>query len=795
MKASAKSSNKSKGPRLIAKIAIFLSAAAILALAFFFLRGVFSVEVEPTIIPSAAWSRDINAEGYIDGAPIGGLGAGTVTWRFDGNFYKGRLSIGRNDMDVDESCGFYMYQRPADGTASAQRLDAESLGSDQARYYSLFPKSWVDYYGSGFTCKAKVTQYSPIIPEDYRLSSYPVGIYEWELTNPTDEACEVSIMLTWKNDFGGRAVVPVADDKGPFTGIRLVNIEPGEVQTDRQQIGDTQTDKPQIGEAQVNHVQAGDVIVTDTGDCEFSIGCEKVKGTQITYASSADVDSIYGDFSNDGCLNNDTGTHKIGAICVNATLKPGQILKFPIALSWDMPVAEGFKDNDWYREYTRYFGRSGTNSWAIAREALQNAKEWEGMVDGWQAEILRNEEYPQWLKTSLFNELYYYFIGGTIWEAGAASGQADDPDEDMFGSLECFDFPFYGTSDVRFYGSWALLELWPEIEKQCVRQFCDSVYTTRGDRPEPLGTTAHDFGMTGNAFKRWNGYNYRDSRNWKDLNSKLVLMVYRNWANTGKEDMDFLDYCWIPVQKAMEKVRSQDEDGDGLPDSKGIDQTYDNMSLTGATAYCGGLYLAACEAAGEIARAMGDEELANTYDLWLEEGKASFNGRLWNGSYYNIDTDSEYPSRIMSDQLCGQWYAIACGLPGIVPESNAISSFQTIYDYNFKSFDGGANGIVNVMMPSGEVDTETSQSSECWVGTSWSVVAGMVQLGMTEQADKIGRSLYEAIWNKGQLWFRTPEAWQTNMTQVRSPYYMRATAVWAVKQAYDERSNLNMLNN
>lgn len=752
MKASAKLSEKLRKSRFIAGVAIFISITAVSALAYFFFPDANMAKNQPTIIPSAAWSRDIDAEGYIDGAPIGGLGAGTVTWRYDGNFYKGRLSIGRNDMDVDENCGFYMYQRPSEGEAIVKRLDAQTLGPDQARYYSLFPKSWVDYYGSSFTCKAKVTQYSPIIPGDYRLTSYPVGIYEWEISNPTDKVCEISIMFTWRNDFGGEAVVPVTEDKNGFTGIKLVSMEP------------------------------------DKSDCEFSIGCEKVKGTQVTYASSTDIDTLYEDFSKKGSLNNSTGAHKIGAICVNARLKPGKLLKFPMVLAWDMPIAEGFKDNDWYREYTRYFGRSGTNSWSIARDALINMRVWESLVDSWQAEILNNREYPDWLKTSLFNELYYYFIGGTIWEAGAASGQADDPDEDMFASLECFDFPFYGTSDVRFYGSWALLELWPEIEKQCVRQFCDSVYTMRSDRPEPLGTTAHDFGMTGNAFKRWNGYNYRDSRNWKDLNSKLVLMVYRNWANTGKEDMEFLQYCWIPVQKAMEKVRSQDEDGDGLPDSKGIDQTYDNMSLTGSTAYCGGLYLAACEAAGELARAMGDERLANTYDMWLKEGQASFDTRLWNGSYYNIDTGSENPYRIMSDQLCGQWYAVACGLPGIVPDSNARSALQTIYDYNYKRFDEGANGIVNVMMPSGEIDTGTSQSSECWVGTSWSVVAAMIQKGMAEEADEIGRSLYDTIWNRGQLWFRTPEAWQTNLTQVRSPYYMRATTVWAVKQAYDARS-------
>lgn len=741
-------------------IAVIPLAVALIA-GYLLLLGRSISDIEPIGVPSAAWSRDISAKGYLDGAPIGGLGAGSITWRLDGNFYDGRLAIGRNDMDVDENCGFYMYQKPSGGEAVVSRLDVASLGKDQAKYYSLFPKSWVDYYGSRFTCKAKVTQFSPIIPGDYKLSSYPVGIYYWELANPTDKACEIAVMFTWKNDFGGKAVVPAVSKDSTVTGIRLVNVE---------------GDNGKAGSA-----------VPDKYDCEFSLACKKVRGTAVSYASAGYISALREDLSSDGILNNETGDHSTGAICVNATLKPGQMLQFPIVLAWDKPIVTGFTENDWYREYTRYFGRTGVNSWSIAEDALKNADVWEDMIDSWQEGILSNTEYPEWLKTTLFNELYYYFVGGTIWEAGAASGQADNPEEDMFGSLECFEYPYYGTSDVRFYGSWALLELWPEIEKQCVRQFCDSVYTTRADRPEPLGTTAHDFGMYGNAFKKWNGYNYRDSRNWKDLNTKLVLMVYRDWAATGKSDAEFLKYCWLPVQKAMEKVKSQDTNGNGLPDSIGIDQTYDNMSLTGDTAYCGGLYLAACEAAREIALTMGDEKLSETYDEWLETGRKSFEAELWNGSYYNIDTASEDPSRIMSDQLCGQWYAVACGLPGIVSGRNAMSTFRKIYDYNFKQFDDGVHGIVNVMLPSGEIDTESIQSSECWVGTTWGVAAGMLQQGMTEEAEEVGRSLYNTIWDEGQLWFRTPEAWQTDLTQVRSPYYMRATAVWALKQAYDAR--------
>lgn len=769
---------KSRGIRHFVITLLILSA--ILLIVYLLLRGSLGLDgetyIEATIIPSEAWSRDIAAEGYLDGAPIGGLGAGSVTWRLDGNFYNGRLDIGRNDMDVDENCGFYMYQKPSGSEAVATRLDADSLGSDQAKYYSLFPKSWVDYYGSSFSCKARVTQFSPIIPGDYKLSSYPAGLYKWEITNPTDQPCEVSIMLTWENDFGGKAVIPATDEDGMLAGIRLVNLESDDVSSYDK--GSEGSDDPSSG-------AGADQTLPDKDDCEFSLGSKKMKGMTISYSSAANNSELTLDFSTDGALNNETGADRTGAICVQANLKPGQILQFPMVLTWDMPIVKGFAENDWYREYTRHYGRTGTNSWSIAKDALKNADLWEEKIDSWQEEILSNTEYPNWLKTSLLNELYYYVVGGTIWEAGAASGQGDDPEEDMFGSLECYEFPYYGTSDVRFYGSWALLELWPEIEKQCVRQFCDSVYTTRTDRPKPLGTTAHDFGMYGNAFKKWNGYNYRDSRQWKDLNTKLVLMVYRDWAATGKSDAEFLEYCWISVQKAMEKVNSQDVDGGGLPDSNGIDQTYDNMSLTGDTAYCGGLYLAACEAAREIALAMGDDKLADTYDEWLKAGQKTFEARLWNGNYYNIDTGSEDPSRIMSDQLCGQWYAVACGLPGIIPEDNAERSFLKIYDYNYKKFDGGAHGVVNVMLPSGMIDMESSQSSECWVGTSWGVVAGMLQHGMTEEAEEVGLSLYNTIWDEGQLWFRTPEAWQTDLTQVRSPYYMRATAVWAVKQAYD----------
>ncbi len=736
-------------------------------------------------IPSQAWNRDVGATGYKDGAPIGGFGAGTITWKYDGIFYKDRLKIGHVGSGLesdniaftdDATARFYLYQKTSGaGTATVRKLDAATLGAGQAKYYSLFPMSWVDYYGTLFDVKATVTQFSPIIPNDYQRVSYPMGIYEWEITNPSaTQSYDASIMLTWNNDYSGVSATAVTN--GNFKGIVLHR---------------TGTGAPTL-----------------ETEGEFALGSINGNGVTVTVASSTTAANLVTDFTTDGKLSGTTGANTIGAVSFAVTLAPGETIRVPIVLAWDIPIYQVGTGDKWWKRFTRYFGRTGRNAWAMIQEALTNHASWESQIDSWQSGILSNPDYPNWMKSMVFNELYIYFTGGTVWEAGGASGQADEdstPEGDMFSHLESYIYPFYGTSDVRFYGSWALFMNWPDIDKQAVKQFCDSVQNTRSDRAPGEGTTAHDLGgiyaynPPGNTcvlngtqgqwylFDIWNCYRWRSACDWKDLNSKLVLMVYRDWKLSGSTDTAFLNYCYNPVKIAMAKVKSQDTDGKGLPNSTGIDQTYDDMDLTGDTAYCGSLFLSACLAAKELAIAAGDITAANTYQAWFDLAAPNFENQLWTGSYYKIDTGSTNTMRIMSDQLCGQWYADAVGLPDIVVNTRAARAYQTIYDNNFMKFGGGAHGVVNVMLDNGTIDTSTVQTNECWVGTSWGDVAGMIHMGMLTQADAIGQSIYNTIWNTSQLWFRTPEAWKVGVTNQRAYYYMRGTTVWAVKWAYDHK--------
>ena len=736
--------------------------------------ALFQTTQAATYIPPQAWSRDINAGGYLDGAPAGGFGAGTYTWNFAGDFYLSRLNIAaapaaftsNNPYTVDTNCHFFVYQKPSGQAAVTFQLNASSLGSGQATYRSLYPKAWVDYYGTDFPCKMRVTQFTPMIPGDDTRSSFPEGIYEWDLSNPTCTTTDVAILLTWDNSFGGTNASVTTS--GNNTGLVLTR-------------------------------NTGNATTKSQG--EFTLATSSSSGVSVTYESAASVATLQSAFNSAGLLANTTGNNTIGGIAFKVTLSPGQSVKIPLAVAWDIPLAQPGTGAQWYREYTRTYGKTGLNSFSIANDALNSYPTWESSIDAWQAGILSGP-YPDWFKQMIFNELYYYVIGGTLWEAGQYGSTAYDAGPDMFGSLESYVYAFYGTSDVRFYGSWALAQNWPAIDKQEVEQFCDSVTVTTAQalpRPAAIGTCAHDFGSLNDVFTHWNDYTYRDSTTWKDLNSKLVLMVYRDWELTGKTDSTFLNYCWPAVQLAMTKVHSQCVSTGGvtynLPISNGIDQTYDNLGLTGETAYCGSLFLAACEAAQAIANQEGNAALANTYQSWLTLGQGDFETNLWNatGNYYNIDTGSGAGgvtgiARIMSDQLCGEWYAKALGLPDVVPAAHAVSAWTAVYNNNFSLFDTGTHGVVNVMTNAGTIDTSTSQSNEAWVGTTWGVVAGMVQEGMFSQGISIGNSLYDTIWNTGQMWFRTPEAWMKGLTGIRAPYYMRANCIWSVKHAYDLNS-------
>ena len=184
-------------------------------------------------IPKAAWKRAIglpleNAggvkpqlkggmidDGYWQGAPVGGFGAGTFSRTYRGDFSRWHIKGGVHKYQTVWANQFAMYQKSEGGEGTAQVLTATHPTSatdfsswkwdypvGAGDYYSLYPKSWYDYKWEKFPAHVTLEQFSPVLPDNYKESSYPVAVYRWHAENPTDKPVTVSVMLSWANLLG-----------------------------------------------------------------------------------------------------------------------------------------------------------------------------------------------------------------------------------------------------------------------------------------------------------------------------------------------------------------------------------------------------------------------------------------------------------------------------------------------------------------------------------------------------------------------------------------------------------------
>jgi len=291
--------------------------------------------------------------------------------------------------------------------------------------------------------------------------------------------------------------------------------------------------------------------------------------------------------------------------------------------------------------------------------------------------------------------------------------------------------------------------------------------------------------------KKTNYTSYQDCNLWKDLPSDFVLQVYRDFLFTGATDYEFLEDCWPAIVDALAYLKNFDEDGDGIPENSGApDQTFDDWKMQGVSAYCGGLWIAALEAAIAIGEVLennpnGNPELTPNpqekialYYSWLEQTRLTYQETLWNGQYYRLDSESG-SDVVMADQLCGQFYARLLGLPDVVPEECAISALQTVYESCFIKFKEGKFGAANgVMLDGSPENPNATHPLEVWTGINFGLAAFLLQMGMKEEAFKLTDVVIQQIYENG-LQFRTPEA-ITAVGTFRASHYLRPMAIWAI---------------
>jgi non-lysosomal glucosylceramidase len=791
------------------------------------------------VIPKAAWHRPLGQplatalgkkpeiktmidDGYWQGAPVGGFGAGTLSRSYRGDFVRWHLKAGIHKYQSVPANQFSVFMKPegaAKGVSEvlcAGKPTADSLQSwnwnypvGAGDYAALYPKAWFDYRAPELPVHLVLEQFSPILPDNYKETSYPVALYNWYASNDTKQTQTVSIMFSWTNMVGWFR------DSGPNFDNQINAQNTNRFRS--QPMSDGSTMKGIV----FDRLRSGNAV-QEEWDGQFAIAALESPGVEVSYIDTflpqSDGSAVWQPFSATGALPNlkqnyvTSDEELAGAIAVKFTLRPGEKKMIPMVLSWDLPVIQFGTGRKWLRRYTDFFGTSGTHAWDIAATGLHEDQNWGRQIDDWQAKYVNDESKPLWYRGMLFNEMYILADGGTVWarelkglntDRGPNAAIVANPkmgiSDSAFSYLECFDYAYYGTLDVRFYGSMPLIKFWPEIDKQEVREFAATVpqenkeeylwrwklifeHETELMQRKVPGALPHDLGNpVEDPFVATNQYQWQDSTHWKDLNTKFVLLVWRDYALTGKQDTKFLQDSYASVKQAMSYMRQFDKDGDGLIENGGFpDQTYDVWITRGASAYSGGLYLAALRATEEIARSLGDTNTAQEYKSLFQRAQASYIKKLWNGEYFNYDLNSPYHTNIMADQLAGQWYANLTGLGDLVPLQMRQSAMHKVFDYNVKKFSNGELGALNGMSADGTPLKINEQVQEVWTGTTFAVASEMMAEGMTQEGYATAKGIYNGVYERFGYWFRTPEAWGLD-GHYRAGMYMRPGAIWSME--------------
>ncbi|XP_067171616.1 non-lysosomal glucosylceramidase isoform X3 [Apteryx mantelli] len=509
----------------------------------------------------------------IYGCPLGGIGGGTITRGWRGEFCRWQLNPGIYHYETVIADQFTVCLRRKGQTVYQQVLSVEKPSTLQgwnwgycgryAFYHALYPRAWTVYELPGQNVVLTCRQVSPVIPHDYQDSSLPVGVFIWEVENGNDEDVDVSIMFSLQNGTGTKEDKRGGHWNEPFT---------------------FEKEGKQVAGVLLHHC-------TEVNPFTLAISAREKAGTGVTHFTAFNPTGsgkeVWQDLLQDGRLDSPAGrstpTEKgevvAAAVCASCTVPARGHRTLKLALAWDMPCVHfGSKEKLHLRRYTRYFSSKGDAAPALSHYALTRYEEWEKKIDAWQKPILENSHLPPWYKSALFNELYFLTDGGTIWvelppdccaedvqgPAGAGLSQLLPVlrEYGRFAYLEGQEYRMYNTYDVHFYASFALIMLWPKLQISLQYDIAVTVvnedvqprqYLMRGQTAQVKlkNVVPHDIGEPDDEpWQRVNAYLIHDTASWKDLNLKFVLQVYRDYYLT--HDSLYLRDMW-PVCQVFPK--------------------------------------------------------------------------------------------------------------------------------------------------------------------------------------------------------------------------------------------------
>ncbi|KAI5347600.1 hypothetical protein L3X38_000487 [Prunus dulcis] len=488
--------------------------------------------------PIDPFTRESCKPSAAQGVPLGGMGSGSISRGFRGEFRQWQIIPGicegspvmanQFSIFISRDGGNKNYasvlapgQHEGLGKVGDQGISSWgwNLGGQHSTYHALFPRAWTVYDGEPDPeLKISCRQISPFIPHNYRESSLPTAVFVYTLVNTGKERAKVSLLFTWANSIGGISHLSGDHVNEPFIGEDGVS---GVLLHHK-----TAKGNPPVTFA-VAACETQNVSVTVLpcfGLSEGSSPTAKEMWDKMVQDGQFDREN----FNSGPCMSSSPGETLCAAVSASAWVEPHGKCTIAFGLSWSSPKVKFLKGSSYHRRYTKFYGTSERAAQDLVHHALTNYKRWEEDIEKWQNPILKDEKLPEWYKFTLFNELYFLVAGGTVWidsplpvtninenqrqltnveytdvkvteaEVNNKQGtvvehtatghhrsvkldpQNDNEDVGRFLYLEGVEYIMWNTYDVHFYASFALLELFPKIELNIQRDFAKAVLSEDG---------------------------------------------------------------------------------------------------------------------------------------------------------------------------------------------------------------------------------------------------------------------------------------------------------------------------
>ncbi|PSS35699.1 Non-lysosomal glucosylceramidase [Actinidia chinensis var. chinensis] len=379
--------------------------------------------------PINPFNRESCKPSASQGVPLGGMGSGSISRGFRGEFRHWQITPGTCEASPVMANQFSIFisrdegnknyasvlspgQHEGLGKSGDQGISSWgwNLSGQHSTYHALFPRAWTIYDGEPDPeLKISCRQISPFIPHNYRDSSLPTTVFVYTLVNTGKERAKVSLLFTWANSIGGIS-----------------------------HLSGDHVNEPFIGEDGVSGVLLHHKTDKENPPVTFAIAACETQNVNVTVlpcfglseGSSVTAKDMWDKMTQDGHFNRENfntgpsmpsspGETSCAAVSASTWVEPHGKCTVAFALAWSSPKVKFMKGKSYHRRYTKFYGTSERAALNLVHDALKNYKRWEEEIENWQAPILRDDRLPEWYKFTLFNELYFLVSGGTVWTDSA----------------------------------------------------------------------------------------------------------------------------------------------------------------------------------------------------------------------------------------------------------------------------------------------------------------------------------------------------------------------------------------